>query len=229
MSEAEKLANARRTYDRSGVSSPVSLGNVVSLDVFQRYDDAMPTDKDQISAARRLLWSRLPKVHRVAKAELERRVSNASLLAHSRAWTWGSPCLVSCGPTAVGKSSAAALVVLRLMSRGLESDWRRWKGIRWFGASQLVNAAREWALGDSECPDIRAASNCELLILDDLGNEQDWQSTMFDLLHARYERGLSNIVTTGLRRDGLMKRYGEAILRRMLERDGKMGTIVDCW
>jgi hypothetical protein len=227
---AGQLARARRTYDASEMAAPRRLGNLVALDGM-RHDAAelQPVDLDRVRQARQTLWSRIPLVHRTKLLELTGRVRDPRLLAPAQAWTWGSPCLLMCGPTAVGKSSAAALVALRLMAKGCESEWPRWNGIRWYGANQLVKAAREWPLGDGDCPDLRAASACELLILDDLGNEQDWQTTMFDLLQARYERGRLNIVTSGLQLELLLKRYGDAVLRRLVERDGKMGSIVDCW
>lgn len=182
-----------------------------------------------IRQARRNLLDKIPSTYRAKMPELIGRIRDARLLAQAQAWTWGSPCLLMCGPTAVGKSSAAALVALRLMAKGRESEWENWRSVQWYGANRLTSSVREWSLGNGCCPDLQSASSCKLLILDDLGNEQDWQTTIFGLVQARYERGLVNIVTSGLQLELLLKRYGEAIFRRLLERNGNMGTIVDCW
>jgi hypothetical protein len=186
-------------------------------------------DVDEVRRARENLWLRIPKVHRVPPVELDRRVNDRRIAQAVNGWDFGSPCVLICGPTESGKSSAAAMMVIRLMVKGRESDWCKWRTIKWFGASELMSSAREWSLGSGDCPTVRAASNCQILVLDDLGNEQEWQTTMFDLLQRRYERCLTNIVTTGLRPADLVKRYGDAILRRLVQRDGKNGIIVNCW
>jgi hypothetical protein len=217
---AQTLARGRRAYDQSCAGGPKLVGSITPT---PEPDDRV--DVDQVRRARETLWLRIPPVHRARQSELARR--SGAFLSAALAWDWGSPCLLMSAPTDAGKSSAAALVLLRLMAKGREADWRLWRGIRWFGANELMGAAREWPLGNGACPEVRAASTCGLLVLDDLGNEQEWQTTMFDLLQARYERQLPNIVTTGMRPSELLARYGDAILRRLAQRDGKLGTIVD--
>lgn len=228
MTEPErKLEQAKRAYEASGTPFPPTIGRLVRLPLAVASESEI--DVDLVRRAREDVWRRLPKVHRANQADLAARVRDARLLGPARAWTWGSPCLLMSGPTESGKSSAAALVVLRAIAKGREADAPLWRGIRWYGANELMRHAREWSLGAGECPEVRQASTCGLLILDDLGNEQEWQTTTFDLLQARYERGLPNIVTTGLRPAQLIERYGDAVLRRIIQRNGKMGTLVDCW
>jgi DNA replication protein DnaC len=68
-----------------------------------------------------------------------------------------------------------------------------------------------------------------LLILDDLGNEEPWQTVLFEVVQYRYRIQLPNIITTGLSGPELPRRYGDGITRRLVNRDGQLGTIVDCW
>jgi hypothetical protein len=207
---------------------PSRLGS--SLPKLHVVSDSSPVtyDPDDVRQCREELWRRIPFVHRRPPAILVERIRDARLLTQINGWGFGSPCLLMCGPTGIGKSTAAALAVIRLMAKGREADCRKWCKVRWYGANELMKSAREWPLGKGECPDLRVASSCDLLVLDDLGNEVEWQSTIFDLLQRRYELGATNIVTSGLNAQQLVARYGEAILRRLVQRNGKMGLVVDC-
>lgn len=230
--DSSKLNNARLRYDASGAPTGERVGSAVGrLRLVRTSDDSTAQDIDPalIADARRELWQRIPKFCRRRPEELLSRSKDQRLTNAARAWDWGSPCLVMCAPTDMAKTSVAASIPIRLMARGRESEYRKWKRIRWFGASDLMNFARAWSLGSGACPEVRAASTCDLLILDDLGNETDCQSTMFDILQHRYENDLDVIATTGLRPALLLARYGDAILRRLAQRNGEMGTIVDCW
>lgn len=231
----QALQRAKQAYDASGASNVVPIRISVPLPPppsgTRTATDIPPErfDPDTVRRARENLWLRLPKVHRAPPAALEARVRDARLLASIAGWDFGSPCVLMCGPTESGKSSAAALAIIRTMVRGRESNHEAWKGVHWFGANELTTAAREWPLGSGDCPTIRKAASCRVLVLDDLGNEQEWQTTMFDLLQRRYERCLTNIVTTGLSPSALLLRYGDAIMRRLVQRNGETGTIVNCW
>lgn len=228
----KRLEDAQRRYDASGVPLPPPIGSVVSHLRLVRGPEDEPreeTDPIAIADARRALWRRIPEFCRRHPDDLLLRARDPRIVAAAESWDWGSPCLVMCGPTQAAKTSAAAAILVRLMARGRESEYRRWSRIRWFGASQLTNLARSWPLGSGECPELRQAATCDLLVLDDLGNETDWQSTLFDVLQTRYERQLPLIATTGLPPDRLLERYGDAILRRLAQRHGEMGTIVNCW
>jgi hypothetical protein len=206
-------------------------GNIAELlpRIGKRDTEEPEFDVDDVRRAREDLWRRIPKAYRVKPSESATWFKPASkpILDAAMAWDWSSPCLLICAPTDYGKSVAAAIVAIRLMRRGREADWKRWRGIRWVGIPELMTAARSWPLGSGECPEVRVASTCELAILDDLGNETDHASTLFDVTQSRYQRGLKTITTTGLAPRALVARYGECILRRLIQRDGKLGTIID--
>jgi hypothetical protein len=228
----EELERAKRTYDKScaiaAMKDPKPV-NVSLRGIAIGNEDQEQIDPDDVRKAREHLWFQIPKFCRRPQAELVGRIKDKRILDAANSWDWESPNLVISAPLDFAKTSAAALILLKLMSKGREREYRKWRRIRWYGMSQLMNASRTWPLGSGECPDIRAASNCELLVLDDVGNETEWQSTTFDFLQSRYERGLSNIITTGLRLTELRARYGDSIVKRMAKVDGKLGLIVNCW
>jgi hypothetical protein len=192
-------------------------------------DDEPGPDVDLVRRAREDLWRRLPACFRRKPSEIASWFDPKAraILDAAMAWDWGSPSLLICAPTDWAKSAAAALVAIRLMARGRESEHERWRGIHWQGVPELMGAARQWPLGAGECPEVRRVSRCKLAILDDLGNEHDHGSTLFEVTQARYQRELPNIVTTGLSPRQLVDRYGECILRRLVQRHGQMGTIID--
>lgn len=234
MSEIElatQLANAKLAYDASVKSSIDRIGRCVDrLRIAPSHsEETEEIDPVAVAEARRALWLQIPKFCRVKPSELMSRIHDRGIADAVSKWDWGSPCLAILAPTNYAKTSGVASILLRLMQRGREAEYRRWKRIRWFSVSDLTNAARAWPLGSGECPEVRLASRCDLLVLDDLGNETDWQSTIFDVLQYRYERGFDLITTSGMSTAQLLARYGDAILRRLVQRNGKMGTIVDCW
>jgi hypothetical protein len=228
----KEFERKRAQYEASGVSTPERASAAIGRLRLVRETDTVQIkqiDHDAVAEARRELWRKIPKFCRKTPAELISRAKDKRLVSAAQAWDWGDPCLVMCAPTDYAKTSLAALILIRLMSRGREAEYRQWKRIRWYDASTLMGAARAWSLGSGTCPEIRQASTCDLLILDDIGNESTWQSTMFDVLQSRYERELPVIATTGFSTGQLLTHCGDAILRRLVQRNGKMGEIIDCW
>ena len=228
---ARHLAVAKAAYDASGDRSVQLVGNQIrKLRLVQSEDEnEEPPDASEVADARRSLWLQIPEFCRKSPEVLFARAKDRRLVDAALAWDWGSPCLAMCGPTYCAKTSVAAAIVIRLMARGRDGEFRKWKKIKWFCTSTITNAARAWPIGHGECPEVRAASRCDLLVLDDLGNEADWQSTIFDILQHRYQCELPLITTSGLGVEQLIAKYGDAIIRRLVQRDGKMGTVVDCW
>jgi hypothetical protein len=230
--QVEELERAKQVYDKSCAISATKDPKPVRVSlsgIAIGNDESEEIDPDDVRKAREYIWRQIPKFCRKAQAELLARIKDRRILDAVNSWDWESPNLIISAPLDFAKTSAVALILLRLMSKGREREYRKWRRIRWYGMSQLMNAAKEWPLGSGACPDIRAASNCELLVLDDVGNDTSWQSTAFDFLQSRYERGLSNIITTGLRLQELRAGYGDHLVKRMAKRDGKLGTIVNCW
>jgi DNA replication protein DnaC len=67
---------------------------------------------------------------------------------------------------------------------------------------------------------LRSLSNADLLIIDDLGTEQnkDWpKTTVYNILDSRYRNGLPIIVTTNFPLEELKEKYHERTYDRLLE------------
>lgn len=127
------------------------------------------------------------------------------------------------GPSGCGKSTAAT-VALR--------DWiLRQPPARigyWYRVADLEAARRNHRLGAGEAPDVERAIEAHALVLDDLGWERD-QQVVRDVLAERADKCRPTLVTSGLRAQELMTRYGDAILRRIVDGTGQKGVVIDAW
>lgn len=186
-------------------------------------------DPSEVRDARLTLWRKIPEAYRVKWEDVPKcfKPEARPILDAAMSWDWESPSLLICAPTDYAKSLAVGVILRRLMGKNRENEWRRWKGIHWFGVPELMTSARSWPLGSGDCPDVRLASRCELAILDDLGNETPHGSVFFEVTQSRFQRELTTITTSGLPVRELIQRNGECILRRLVQRDGKLGTIID--
>lgn len=149
------------------------------------------------------------------------------------AWTPAQGGLVLCGPTGSGKSTAARLLVLRLLDEREDATSTMWVLARDLATSpELAERARR----------------VRLLVLDDLGQESDHECTckrcndakaaLFAVLDHRHTR-FPTIVTTGIRKEelgphpderGVMMlqgRYSGALARRLGEFRGRAVQVVD--
>ncbi|HEX4336923.1 MAG TPA: hypothetical protein VH062_13480 [Polyangiaceae bacterium] len=154
--------------------------------------------------------------------------------------------VLALGPTGVGKSAAMVFIGRRLITEAydrllgesLQRGERFWgmnvRGIfGWARAVDLATARRRHSLG-SEAPELEAAKAPATLVLDDLGWEVRGDTAVAEVIAERYDRGLQTLVTSGLpwssrQKDVpcLVERYGEALLRRVLESGGVKGRVVD--
>lgn len=146
-------------------------------------------------------------------------------------WNWGGPCVLFSGPTGVGKSTAMAAALVRLILRE-EPAWRRILGIRWAVTGELAAARSQWPLGHGECPSMAKARDCRLLILDNFGfgdRDQRFVDELFVLLDYRKTRDLPVWTSTELSPEQLCSHpYSDQLLRRLIERRGRQGIVVSC-
>ncbi len=175
-------------------------------------------------------------------AELRARTA-AKLLGIVDGWSWSGPNLLILGPTRVGKTSGAALLVRMLLERAAAStglfssaDRRLWGGckseldlaglIRWQSCRDLTTTVREFPLGQGAPETIQRCQNARLLVLDDIGATDD-RGALERILNARYERRWPTVTTSGLTSGELVSTLGDALVRRMSERAGLQGLIVN--
>ncbi len=163
---------------------------------------------------------RLPRFLVEPKApELRTWIQHPVLLDVALRWTWGSGNVVMLGSTGQGKTSAAGLLFRRLLRDGWRDGGAAWanaQGMRWCRAEQLEREMRAHPLGKGECQLYRDAIGAKLLVLDELGWEQDHKA-IASVLAARYDRPNPTIITSGRTMAELRETYGDAVVRRMVQ------------
>jgi DNA replication protein DnaC len=154
---------------------------------------------------------------------IDKRIFEAAL-----GWNRETGSLLLLGPTGIGKSACehaiahALLVAAMATPVGAEWDYDSARNVgarlRWYAASKLALARKQWKLGDGEADAIVDASDASILLLDELGYEPViGDGAIFDVVNARYEKELPTIVTSGRTETELVDRYGAAFVRRLLE------------
>lgn len=151
------------------------------------------------------------------------------------------------GPTGLGKSVACLVVVrrliveqeLRIEKKNREEGRQDWEAdcaprhrFVWARAFDLANASLEHKLGNGEAEEIKAAKDASFLVLDDIGWESKRASgddAVLQVIAERYDRGLFTLATSGWKVDALVERYGDAVVRRIVETGGKNGKVLDLW
>jgi hypothetical protein len=125
------------------------------------------------------------------------------------------------GPTRAGKSLALAHAALRMALEG-RSD------IHWTSASRLVEAKRGHRYGAGDCHEVQEAIRAGWLVIDEVGWEQGEPAAVLDVLAARYDLGRVTCATSGMTEEALMKRYGDAVVRRITESSRvKVGRVLN--
>lgn len=104
--------------------------------------------------------------------------------------------------------------------------------IVWTTAFDLVDSVRRHPLGEGEPQAVSDATSKRVLVLDDLGNERAAQGSaeaLLDVLDRRYRTNSRTITSSGLTREQLLDRYGQAFVRRLEEVRGEGAIVVDCF
>lgn len=154
---------------------------------------------------------RLPRIQKTIRQAVE-------------AWTQPAGPLLIVGPSRAGKTTGMVHGAITLVERSIV-ERKYWPVPMFARAVDLANARRKHGLGAGDPPLIEQASTAQLLLLDDLGQEVKWDSTMFEVADARYAAGLPTWTTSGLTFQQLTDRYGEAHTARLLE-SGTKGRLV---
>jgi predicted HAD superfamily Cof-like phosphohydrolase len=182
----------------------------------------------RIEQALALVQGRIPRMLQEQSSILRARIK-PEVLEVVDAWNWDSGSVLLCGPTRIGKTHAAGVLVRRILSVGVRMGaeaWEKAKRIDWAHASDLANARKRHPLGEDEAPELERASIASLLVLDDLGWDIE-PAPICDVLNKRYERGVPTIVTSGLDPARVFERYSEAVARRIFDSGGTKGRIAD--
>lgn len=150
-------------------------------------------------------WARLD------APELTSRVDPPAAIAAARGVV-REPCLLFRGPSGAGKTSlAVALLRERVRATGEPALMSL--------AFQLSVARIQHRAGEGEAPPVAAAMRAPMLLLDDIGQEQNTAvNPIADIVQHRWAHELPTWVTTGLSREELGARYGGGVARRLFER-----------
>ena len=123
-----------------------------------------------------------------------------------------APRVVAVGPPGSGKTSLVAAMLAA-------SDFPPARaGACWVSAHQLAKARTLHPLGEGEAPLIARALATTLLVVDELGGEdQRYASAVGEVLYERHAHARATWVTTGVGPAQIADRYGGGIARRVFE------------
>jgi DNA replication protein DnaC len=138
--------------------------------------------------------------------------------------------LVFCGKSGVGKSFGAACAVREYLKSRIANwiDRRTWEAAERAADSAMWSDAKE--ITDDKAAFSRART-AFLLVLDDLGKEEDTQTgraAVCSVISKRYDAMLATVITTELPMSDIRIRYGSYLAERLAEDAGNGGNIVDC-
>lgn len=187
-------------------------------------------DKDRREAANELLKSLLPPAMRAPRGELVNRIAVPELTTACEKWSWGDGNMLFIGPSSVGKTSAVAFLVHRLIRKGcVEAGlaWERAQGIVFAESRSLCARVREHGMGHGESEYLHEAKWATLLVLDDLAVDAD-AGIITDLMNHRYQHERRTVTTTGLSLLQLSNTFGQALVRRLCESAGQPSHVVFC-
>lgn len=122
-----------------------------------------------------------------------------------------SPNLLVSGPTGVGKTHAVLAIARAATERGF--------GVVYGPASTLLGRLEKEHFGKADGDSEPVFTDCDLLILDDLGTEfagSFYTSCLYSLVNSRLLSHRPTIISTNLGRGELLDRYGEQTASRIL-------------
>ncbi len=152
-------------------------------------------------------------------------------LIQSAFWKLEHGNLLFIGPKRIGKTNTAIAIGHKMLDAATSKPMRREvfefiAGIRFVTGIELGRARTESKMGD-EPAIVRRAKNATLLILDEIGFEDDKMDphAVRDVVFHRYRFGNQrpSIVTSGATKEQLALRYGASMVERLTD----LGELID--
>lgn len=97
--------------------------------------------------------------------------------------------------------------------------------VAWVSCAELARLVANQSFG-REAPEVEQAKRAPIAVLDDLTWCQN-DKPLIEIIAYRYDHGLPTISTAGATRNELVKRFGDAVMRRLIECRGAKGVIVE--
>ena len=141
---------------------------------------------------------------------------NLSLLReYAENFSAQSDSLIFCGATGLGKTHLSTALARRVIERGFDVYYTT--ALQMFGDFEHARFGTE--MGMESVVSLDRYTNCELLILDDLGTEvsnQFTNSCLYMVLNERINKGLPTVISTNLSGKEIKTRYNDRIASRIL-------------
>ena len=141
---------------------------------------------------------------------------NLSLLReYAEGFSAQSDSLIFCGATGLGKTHLSTALARRVIERGFDVYYTT--ALQMFGDFEHARFGTE--MGMESVVSLDRYTNCELLILDDLGTEvsnQFTNSCLYLVLNERINKGLPTVISTNLSGKEIKARYNDRIASRIL-------------
>ena len=148
------------------------------------------------------------------KLGISPRQQMADVLAYCRDYaadfTPDSSSLLLQGSTGIGKTHLALAIARQAVERGY--------GVVYGSAGSLLHRIELEHFGKAEGDTLTQLTDCDLLVLDDLGMEFDTpftRASIYNLLNTRLLEGRPTVISTNLGFDALRTRYGDQIASRI--------------
>ena len=129
--------------------------------------------------------------------------------------------LLICGATGLGKTTLAATLMRAMMVLAYRGDEYSWRAMRtaWFHVASDLARAIEQVAPWEECKTAELATSASWLCIDDLGTERGDRAIdeICRIISHRYNEELPTVITTAMSFDEMTRRYGEGIVRRLIE------------
>lgn len=154
-----------------------------------------------------------------------RRRANSKILTAVENWSPDKGSLLLCGETGAAKSASVLAWLYRMRDQAIAKARAGEKAsivsFAWITGPELSGCRRRTKIGQ-ESPIVKLALKHYVLILDELGFEPPCEELFFVLDH-RLRMEAPVVVTSGRKLEELMARYGDALVRRLIQQ----GTLVE--